>query len=633
PSQSGSAAKETLPPEKLAEPKEERKTELKPLEQPKEPPKPPVIQDVLRRVEPAPEKPVIPPIREEKKEDVDYTKLSDEETIDELIAPYRKNQAGEDSLEDEPEEIVPPPKNEPGIMLKETVREAIADLDDRNLKVQTKAHVPYQFPSVDLLTEPDDDFDSVSLEELDENKRKLLEKLRIYKIEVVKIEATVGPRVTLFELELAPDVKVSRIVALEDDLAMAMSARGIRIIAPIPGKNAVGVEIPNSKPKTVRIKSVLQSEKFKNSKFILPIAFGKTISNETFIDDLAKMPHLLIAGSTGSGKSVGINTVLASLIYFCSPDKVKFLLIDPKRVELFPYQKLKNHFLVKYKDLEEQIITDTSKAVYALKSAEKEMERRYERLAKVGVRNIQAFNEKFPDEEMPYIVVVIDELADMMITAGRDVEEPIARLAQLARAVGIHLVVATQRPSVDVITGVIKANFPARISYQVASKVDSRTILDSVGADQLLGNGDMLYLPGTEPKPIRIQNAFISTSEVEMLTNFIYSQKGFMSAYELPVPDVKPSAGRSSGLDSDDGDTADDVDKMFEEAARLVVRHQQGSVSLLQRRLKLGFSRASRIMDQLEANGIVGPPDGSKPREVLVETEDSLDLLLNNLDL
>ncbi|NTV46402.1 MAG: DNA translocase FtsK, partial [Chlorobiales bacterium] len=580
-----------------------------------------------------PEKPVNPPVHREVTRDIDYSNLSDEETIEELIAPYRKKKTGEEPLADELGDRADEQRTEPGIMLKEIVHEAAADLDDRNLKVQTKAHVPYQFPSVDLLTEPDDDYDEISIEELEENKRKLLEKLRIYKIDVVKIEATVGPRVTLFELELAPDVKVSRIVALEDDLAMAMSARGIRIIAPIPGKNAVGVEIPNSKPKIVRIKSVLQSEKFKNSRFVLPIAFGKTISNETFIDDLAKMPHLLIAGSTGSGKSVGINTVLASLIYFCSPDKVKFLLIDPKRVELFPYQKLKNHFLVKYKELEEQIITDTSRAVYALKSGEKEMEKRYERLAKVGVRNIQAFNDKFPDEEMPYIVVVIDELADMMITAGRDVEEPIARLAQLARAVGIHLVVATQRPSVDVITGVIKANFPARISYQVASKVDSRTILDSVGADQLLGNGDMLYLPGSEPKPIRIQNAFISTSEVEKLTNFIYSQKGFMSAYELPMPDVKALSGRSTGLDSEDGDSVDEVDKMFEEAARLIVRHQQGSVSLLQRRLKLGFSRASRIMDQLEVHGIVGPPDGSKPREVLVENEDSLDLLLNNLDL
>jgi S-DNA-T family DNA segregation ATPase FtsK/SpoIIIE len=411
---------------------------------------------------------------------------------------------------------------------------------------------------------------------------------------------------------------------------MAMAARGIRIIAPIPGKNAVGVEIPNSKPRIVHIKTLLQSEKFKNFKGILPIAFGKTIANEIYIDDLAKMPHLLVAGSTGSGKSVGINTILTSLIYFCSPEKVKFLLIDPKRVELFPYQKLKHHFLVKYKDLEEQIITDTSKAVYALKSVEKEMDLRYDRLAKAGVRNIKDFNAKFPDDALPYIVVVIDELADMMITAGRDVEEPIARLAQLARAVGIHLVVATQRPSVDVITGVIKANFPARAAYQVASKIDSRTILDMMGAEQLLGYGDMLYLPSSEPKPIRIQNAFVSTEEVEAITEFIYAQKGFDMALELPSPDLKLTSTKGEMDNEDEGNF--ERDKMFEEAARLVVRHQQGSVSLLQRRLKLGFGRAARIMDQLEQAGIVGAPDGSKPREVLIDSEESLDLLLNNLD-
>jgi len=540
-----------------------------------------------------------------------------EDLLTELTAPKPKATATE-----------PPP--EPAITLKEGVQEKEADLDERELAVETKEHFTYQFPSVDLLNEPEPETDAVTIEELEENKRKLLEKLRIYKIEVVKVEATVGPRVTLFELELAPDVKVSRITALADDLAMAMAARGIRIIAPIPGKNAVGVEIPNSKSKMVSIKTLLQSEKFKNFKGILPIAFGKTISNEIYIDDLAKMPHLLVAGSTGSGKSVGINTILTSLIYFCSPEKVKFLLIDPKRVELFPYQKLKHHFLVKYKDLEEQIITDTSKAVYALKSVEKEMDLRYDRLAKAGVRNIKDFNAKFPDDALPYIVVVIDELADMMITAGRDVEEPIARLAQLARAVGIHLVVATQRPSVDVITGVIKANFPARAAYQVASKIDSRTILDMMGAEQLLGYGDMLFLPSSEPKPIRIQNAFVSTEEVEAITDFIYAQKGFDMALELPSPDLKLTNSKGEMDDEDEGDF--ERDKMFEEAARLVVRHQQGSVSLLQRRLKLGFGRAARIMDQLEQAGIVGPPDGSKPREVLVDSEDSLDLLLNNLD-
>jgi len=540
-----------------------------------------------------------------------------EDLLTELTAPKSKAEATK-------------PPHEPTITLKESVQEKEANLDERELSVETKEHFTYQFPSVDLLNEPEPETDAISIEELEENKRKLLEKLRIYKIEVVKVEATVGPRVTLFELELAPDVKVSRITALADDLAMAMAARGIRIIAPIPGKNAVGVEIPNSKPRIVHIKTLLQSEKFKNFKGILPIAFGKTIANEIYIDDLAKMPHLLVAGSTGSGKSVGINTILTSLIYFCSPEKVKFLLIDPKRVELFPYQKLKHHFLVKYKDLEEQIITDTSKAVYALKSVEKEMDLRYDRLAKAGVRNIKDFNAKFPDDALPYIVVVIDELADMMITAGRDVEEPIARLAQLARAVGIHLVVATQRPSVDVITGVIKANFPARAAYQVASKIDSRTILDMMGAEQLLGYGDMLYLPSSEPKPIRIQNAFVSTEEVEAITEFIYAQKGVDMALELPSPDLKLTSSKGEMDNEDEGNF--ERDKMFEEAARLVVRHQQGSVSLLQRRLKLGFGRAARIMDQLEQAGIVGAPDGSKPREVLIDSEESLDLLLNNLD-
>jgi DNA segregation ATPase FtsK/SpoIIIE-like protein len=569
----------------------------------------------------------------------DSTSLYDAPPVNETSAPdtqpsEEKDKVLEDLLTElttpKPKAKISTPPPEPTITLKEAVQEKEANLDERVLAVETKEHFTYQFPSVDLLTEPEPETDAVSIEELEENKRKLLEKLRIYKIEVVKVEATVGPRVTLFELELAPDVKVSRITALADDLAMAMSARGIRIIAPIPGKNAVGVEIPNSKSKMVSIKTLLQSEKFKNFKGILPIAFGKTISNEIYIDDLAKMPHLLVAGSTGSGKSVGINTILTSLIYFCSPEKVKFLLIDPKRVELFPYQKLKNHFLVKYKDLEEQIITDTSKAVYALKSVEKEMDMRYDQLAKVGVRNIKDFNSKFPDDALPYIVVIIDELADMMITAGRDVEEPIARLAQLARAVGIHLVVATQRPSVDVITGVIKANFPARVAYQVASKIDSRTILDMMGAEQLLGYGDMLFLPSSEPKPIRIQNAFVSTEEVEAITEFIYAQKGFDMALELPSPDLKLTSSKGEMDDEEDGSF--ERDKMFEEAARLVVRHQQGSVSLLQRRLKLGFGRAARIMDQLEQAGIVGAPDGSKPREVLVESEESLDLILNNLD-
>ncbi|ASQ91150.1 cell division protein FtsK [Prosthecochloris sp. GSB1] len=519
---------------------------------------------------------------------------------------------------------------EPEITIREGVHEKEADLDKRKLKVKTRDRVPYRFPSVDLLQRTRDEDEYVDQALLEDSKNRLLEKLRIYKVEVVRISATVGPRVTLFELELAPDVKVSKVTSLENDLAMAMAARGIRIIAPIPGKNAVGVEIPHGKPRTVWMRSVLQVEKFKNNRMTLPVVLGKTISNEVYLDDLSSMPHLLIAGATGAGKSVGINVMLTSLLYACSPDKVKFVLIDPKRVELFNYQNLKNHFLVKFHGLEEQIVTDPAKSVYALRSVEKEMELRYEKLEHAGVRNIADFNRKQPEEAMPYLVVVVDELADLMITAGRDVEEPITRLAQLSRAVGIHLIVATQRPSVDIITGVIKANFPARIAFQVASKVDSRTILDASGAEQLLGNGDMLYQPASQPKPERIQCPYISSAEVDAITSFIGAQDSLKNFYYLPQPENRERGnGFSAAVGAQDRDGRD---PMFEDAAHLVVMHQQGSVSLLQRRLKLGFSRAARIMDQLELSGIVGPADGSKAREVLVESHDALELLLRNLD-
>ena len=519
------------------------------------------------------------------------------------------------SLEDGPEMII-----------NTGVHEKEADLDERRLKVKTRDRVPYRFPSIDLLQKPRDDDGPFDERHLAESKNRLLEKLSIYKIDVVKIATTVGPRVTLFELELAPDVKISRIKSLENDLAMALAARGIRIIAPIPGKNAVGVEIPNAKPKTVMMRSVLQVEKFKNSTMNLPIVLGKTISNEVLVDDLATMPHLLIAGATGAGKSVAINVILTSLLYAKRPDELKLVLIDPKRVELFQYQHLKNHFLAKFPGFDEQIVTDPQKAVLALKSVVREMERRYEILEKSGVRNIGDYNKKCPDEAMYYLVVVIDELADLMITAGREVEEPIIRIAQLARAVGIHLIVATQRPSVDIITGIIKANFPSRIAFQVASKVDSRTILDVSGADQLLGNGDMLFQPASLPKPIRVQCPFVSSAEVEAITSFIGSQPSLKEEYVLPVPDS--GNGSQSGSSQD----RDGRDSMFEEAARLIVMHQQASVSLLQRRLRLGFSRAGRIMDQLQHCGIVSAGDGSKPREVLVKNDDSLELLLRNLD-
>ncbi|NTU93185.1 MAG: DNA translocase FtsK [Chlorobiaceae bacterium] len=535
-------------------------------------------------------------------------------------------------LPEEPEPLaasVPPvvDADGPEMIIRAGVHEQEADLDARSLKVRTRNRVPYRFPSIDLLQKPRDDDDRYDERHLAESKNRLLEKLSIYKIDVVKIETTVGPRVTLFELELAPDVKISRVKTLENDLAMALAARGIRIIAPIPGKNAVGVEIPNSKPKTVMMRSVLQVEKFKNSTMALPIALGKTISNEVLIEDLATMPHLLIAGATGAGKSVAINVILTSLLYARRPDEVKFVLVDPKRVELSQYQKLKDHFLPKIEGLDDQIIvTDPKKAPKALQSVVREMERRYETLEKSGVRNIREYNRKMPEEAMFYLVVVIDELADLMITAGREVEEPITRLAQMARAVGIHLIVATQRPSVDIITGIIKANFPSRIAFQVASKVDSRTILDVSGADQLLGNGDMLFQSARMPKPDRIQCPYVSSEEVDLITTFIGSQPAQNDDYVLP------EGGPSNGSSSGSGQDREGRDSMFEEAARMVVMHQQASVSLLQRRLRLGFSRAGRVMDQLHDCGIVSAGDGSKPREVLIRDEDSLELLLRNLD-
>lgn len=560
--------------------------------------------------------------RKEKKVRADSRKPLTAESVDrELPFP-------EAPQSDPPKETqLPQLPGEPEMVIRQAVREKEADLDERQMKVKTKDREPYRFPSIDLLEKSTDDNDRIDEHHLAESKRKLLEKLNIYKIEVVRISTTVGPRVTLFEMELAPDVKISRVKALENDLAMALAARGIRIIAPIPGKNAVGVEIPNGKPKNVLLRSVLQVEKFKNSKLMLPVVLGKTIANEVYIDDLTAMPHLLIAGATGAGKSVCINVIISSLLYSCSPDKVQFVLIDPKRVELFHYQFLKNHFLVRFPGIDEQIITDPQKAVYALKCVEKEMEHRYETLEKAGVRNIGDYNRRRPAEAMFYLVVVIDELADLMITAGRDVEEPITRLAQLSRAVGIHLIVATQRPSVDVITGIIKANFPSRIAFQVASKVDSRTILDGSGAEQLLGNGDMLYQPASQPKAMRIQGPYVSSGEVEAITTFIGNQHALKNIYILPAGEMQRGGTGQPVYQDKDG-----RDSMFVDAARLVVMHQQASVSLLQRRLRLGFSRAARVMDQLEYNGIVSAADGSRPREVLVNNEDSLELLLRNLD-
>ncbi|OGU64750.1 MAG: cell division protein FtsK [Stygiobacter sp. RIFOXYC2_FULL_38_25] len=505
---------------------------------------------------------------------------------------------------------------------------------EATLPNQWEEVIDYTPPKLDLLSQPEGEEVVVAESELKRNAELLKEKLALFDIQIEDITVTPGPVVTLYEIVPAPGVKISRIVSLEHDIALALAARGIRIIAPIPGKSAIGVEIPNAKAIMVRASSVLS--KIKDSKAELPLAFGKTISGDVYITDLAKMPHMLIAGATGSGKSVGINMVLCSLIYAKHPSDVKFVIVDPKKIELSFYKKLNKHFLAISPDLEEEIITNPQYALLVLKAVEYEMEKRYDKLAKAGVRNIVDYNAKMANpktrlkdteemqhHKMPYIVVVIDELADLMITSGKEVEEPIARLAQLARAVGIHLILATQRPSVNVITGVIKANFNARAAYQVASKIDSRTILDMNGAEQLLGAGDMLFLPAGMPKPIRIQNAFISTEEVEKITNFIYVQKGYSKRYFLPSLYEKKKEAMGNFLA--------DLDPMFEEAARTVVRHQQGSVSLLQRRLKLGYSRAARIVDQLEQAGIVGPSEGSKAREVIVESEEQLETILRSI--
>jgi len=506
--------------------------------------------------------------------------------------------------------------------------------DEEKLPDPWEENINYKMVGFDLLDLAPEENVEVAEEELKRNAELLREKLKLFDIDIKDISVTPGPVVTLYEIVPAPGVKISKIVALENDIALALAARGIRIIAPIPGKGAIGVEIPNATPTLVNARSVLG--KILDSKVELPLALGKQINGDVFISDLSQMPHLLIAGSTGSGKSVGINIIISSILYTKHPSDVKFILIDPKKIELSFYNKLRKHYLAVSPDLDEEIITVPQNAILMLKSVEYEMEKRYDKLAKAGVRNIVDYNKKVSDPKtkpadtevikhhhLPYLIVIIDELADLMITAGKEVEEPITRLAQLARAVGIHLILATQRPSVNVITGVIKANFSARIAYQVATKIDSRTILDMNGAEKLLGKGDMLFLPTGFPKPIRIQNAFISTDEVERIVNFIYSQEGFSKPYFLPSIYEKKS--------SKSGSLITEFDLVFEEAARVIVRHQQGSVSLLQRRLKLGYSRAARIVDQLEEAGIVGPNDGSKARQVLIENEMQLETLLRAL--
>lgn len=489
-----------------------------------------------------------------------------------------------------------------------------------------EAH-PYVMPDSSILDSVPIEKDEVSWDEFMMNAKTLEQKLADFGIQGKVVEINPGPIITRYEIEPAPGVKVNRFTSLADDLALVMRAKRIRVVAPIPGKAAIGIEIPNHKPSIVYLKDIIDSPQFKMSKYKLPMAFGKTISGDVYVTDLVNMPHLLIAGATGSGKSVCLHTIIASLLFKSSPDYVQFVMIDPKRLELAPYAALKRHHLITREDIKETVITSPSNAVLMLKSLEREMERRYEFLARAGVRNIEDYNiwleraeideKRIVDEpeRLPYIILIIDELADLMLTAAREVEEPIARLTQMSRAVGIHLIVATQRPSVDVITGVIKANFPARMAFQVATKTDSRTILDINGAEKLLGKGDMLFIPPGTPEPIRVHNAFISLEEVKRLVEYVKHQ---------PLPTAKTTLLTEEEIALENGEEMfgkDERDPLFNEALKLVVRHQQGSSSLLQRRLKIGYTRAARIIDQLEDAGFVGPYDGSKAREVLVDED------------
>ncbi|MFC5194911.1 DNA translocase FtsK [Bizionia hallyeonensis] len=539
----------------------------------------------------------------------------------------------------EPKPVAKDDAEEPEMQIEvETVEEELSETDNLANKLvedfgqfdPTLELSNYQFPSLDLLKKYDSEGITINQEELEENKNRIVDTLNNYKIGISNIKATIGPTVTLYEIIPEAGVRISKIKNLEDDIALSLSALGIRIIAPIPGKGTIGIEVPNKNSTIVSMRSVIASQKFQKSEMQLPIALGKTISNETFVVDLAKMPHLLMAGATGQGKSVGLNAVLTSLLYKKHPAEVKFVLVDPKKVELTLFNKIERHYLAKLPDSDEAIITDNTKVINTLNSLCIEMDNRYELLKNALCRNIAEYNAKFKARKLnpndghqflPYIVLVVDEFADLIMTAGKEVETPIARLAQLARAIGIHLIVATQRPSVNVITGIIKANFPARIAFRVTSKIDSRTILDGSGADQLIGRGDMLFTQGNEM--IRIQCAFVDTPEVEKITDFIGSQKAYPEAYLLPEY-VGEESGTSLDVDISDRDV------LFKDAAEIIVTAQQGSASLLQRKLKLGYNRAGRLIDQLEAAGIVGGFEGSKARQVLVPDLAALNMLLEN---
>ena len=597
-----------------------------------------------------------PSIIEEKPEEINTTDSPDDDEEDEEdgedveIKVIKKHQdepeEKEETVEKEPEEIIEekPENTEEKPDIKIEVEEHIEEkqvkengehfgldtLYDPKLELSD-----YKLPPLDLLKEYGDGNTSVNTEELEANKERIVNTLRNYSIEIEKIKATIGPTVTLYEIVPAAGVRISKIKNLQDDIALSLSALGIRIIAPIPGKGTVGIEVPNKKPQTVSMRSIISSEKFQKSGYALPFGIGKTIQNESYVADLAKMPHILMAGATGQGKSVGLNAIIASLLYSKHPAELKFVLVDPKKVELSLYRKIERHYLAKLPDSEDAIITDVRKVVRTLNSLCIEMDNRYELMKDAGVRNIKEYNEKFVNRKlnpydghrfMPYIVLVVDEFADLIMTAGREVEGPIARLAQLARAIGIHLIIATQRPSVKVITGTIKANFPGRIAFRVISRVDSATILDSNGAEQLIGRGDMLMSTGQDL--VRLQCPFIDTPEVEAICDYIGEQRGYSDAYILPdCPDEQEDGASKESMDPNERDP------LFEEAAHIVVQTQQGSTSMLQRKLKLGYNRAGRIIDQLEKAGIVGPFAGSKQREVKVATEFALEQFLKDLNL
>ena len=562
----------------------------------------------------------------------------------EALKPTISN-SSEITLKNAPVELTPPPfpeiihTNDETFVIEKAPEEDIIEenlasklVADFGLFDPTLDLSNYKYPTIDLLKEYSTGGITINQEELEENKNKIVETLRNYKIEIAQIKATVGPSVTLYEIVPEAGIRISKIKSLEDDIALSLSALGIRIIAPIPGKGTIGIEVPNKNPTMVSMKSVIGSAKFQEAEMELPIALGKTISNETFVVDLAKMPHLLMAGATGQGKSVGLNAVITSLLYKKHPAEIKFVLVDPKKVELTLFNKIERHYLAKLPDTDDAIITDNAKVINTLNSLCVEMDNRYSLLKDAMVRNIKEYNDKFKSRKLnpenghrflPYIILVVDEFADLIMTAGKEVETPIARLAQLARAIGIHLIIATQRPSVNVITGLIKANFPARIAFRVTSKIDSRTILDGQGADQLIGRGDMLYTNGNDM--VRVQCAFIDTPEVDKITEYIGAQKAYATAYLLPE-----FIGEESGINLDMD--ISERDPLFREAAEVIVNAQQGSASLLQRKLKLGYNRAGRLIDQLEAAGIVGPFEGSKARSVNILDMSSLDQFFNNED-